>query len=145
MPTRQLDALDQEARIARAVQQAADYSFTQRGDEWLCEGPHGSYVVTAEACSCNDWQYRCANAEAVCKHQWLLGRLLIEIGGAPVPREKGFCQRCGVVEPLAALVALDDVGGYACRECYEARPEEPTPARPTMTEREQAAFGRIFG
>ena len=142
---RTFDALDQDQRIARALQQAGDYCFTQRGGEWLCEGPHGVYVVTEERCGCPDWQYRCGNADAVCKHIYLLGRLLLELGGALAPCEEGVCQRCGVVEPVQTLVALDDLGTYACRECYEARPEEQAPSRKPMTEREQAAFDRIFG
>jgi hypothetical protein len=145
MATRTFDALDQESRIARAFQQSGDYTFTAHdGDTWICEGPRGSYLVSSEQCSCEDHQYRCANAGAVCKHQWLLGRLLLELGGAPAPPEEGVCQRCGVVEPVQTMVALDDVGGHACRECYQGR-EERAPSRKPMTEREQAAFDRIFG
>lgn len=145
MATRPMDALDQESRIARAVHQAGDYVLTPHdGDTWICEGPRGAYLVSAEQCSCEDWQYRCGNVQMVCKHQWLLGRLLLELGGAPTPPEEGVCRRCGVVEPVAALVALDDLGTYACRGCYQG-PEEPSPGRKPMTASEEAAFARIFG
>lgn len=118
---KQFDALDQEARVARALHSAGDYEIRPHDGSYIVDGPRGAYIVSETSCSCDDWLHRCSKVGAKCKHQVLVGHWLIANGTGyltPEPREEGHCRNCGVVEPVEVLVALNDLGAYVCRDCY---------------------------
>jgi hypothetical protein len=81
-PCRPFDALDQERRIAAAIIQAGDYTFTAHDPgTWICDGPRGSFLVTEDGeCSCEDAAYTTGPVNGRCKHAILLGHRLIEMG-----------------------------------------------------------------
>ena len=132
---RPFTALDQDARVARAFLEAGDYTFAPHdAGTWRCDGPRGSFLVSEQGdCSCEDATYTTGPVGGRCKHAILLGRWLIATGFGLLAREEGHCRNCGVVEPAEVLVALDDLGAYVCRDCYEGQ-AEPAPC-PKASER----------
>lgn len=142
---REFDALDQEQRTFRARMQAGNYTITPHDGSYILEKVGGtSYIVSADACSCDDWNYRVSKVPgARCKHQCLVGQWLIEQGlefitppSAPsavscvrpasvpgLPEHSGYtiaCQDCGAVVPLETM----EPHGL-CLECADDYVDHP--------------------
>ncbi len=82
---------EQDARVARAMRQA--FEFTPAGEgTWRCDSESGaSYLVSRNRCACEDHQYRSGPAGGLCKHRVALGHHLISEGGFPeLPAEPTY-------------------------------------------------------
>ncbi len=79
------DELDQDARVARAIRQ--DFTFVPQDEgTWICENEAGDgYLVTVDACTCEDCQYRTGPAGALCKHSIALRHHLLAHEPRPEP------------------------------------------------------------
>lgn len=75
-------AVEQEARVVRAVQESGDYVFVElEGERFVCTSKSGkAYLVTGRYCTCPDYQHRCAGNDLRCKHQIALGQKLLAEG-----------------------------------------------------------------
>jgi hypothetical protein len=114
-------ALDQDARVARAMRD--EFTWTAKGDGiFICETPAGKcYWVGEHACTCPDWQYR-VRGGGRCKHQVALGQKLIADGaslcakGLRMTREEELLQTAPgeeeVNEVRARRARKDKLGGY---------------------------------
>jgi hypothetical protein len=134
---RQFTALDQEARVARAFREAGDYTFTPHdADTWVCDGPRGSFLTGAEACTCEDFIYVCEKVGARCKHQIQLGHRLLAAGeaffspGSGPERERPHthypfvCAHCHEPLRLSDMHIHEATGEVICKLC------EPVPLEP---------------
>jgi predicted nucleic acid-binding Zn finger protein len=82
-----ITAIDQEARVARAMRE--EFTFTPHNPgEFICETAAGNaYLTSEEFCTCGDWNYRCSKVEGSrCKHQVALGQKLIADGALTVAK-----------------------------------------------------------
>lgn len=145
---REFDALDQEQRTFRARMQAGNYTITPHDGSYILEKVGGtSYIVSADSCSCDDWQYRVSKVPgARCKHQCLVGTWLIEQGlefvkppSAPavvscvrpasspvIPENSGRvkCSRCSEPLPSSALRVIQATGEMVCQFCRSIAEDE---------------------
>lgn len=87
-----LVAGEQDKRLARAMEQGADYVFLADKDGgrpfwWVWNPVSGeTYEVSSDGCSCPDHEYRCRHAGVACKHRLtLLARLQVEEEQTPAP------------------------------------------------------------
>lgn len=124
-----LTAADQDARVARAIAESGDWTWTEHDGSFICETRPGSaYLVSETTCTCPDWEYRCSkNADCRCKHQVALGMKLLADGSALVAQgtrmvgeEPMACSHCH--EPVAAvdLRVLPATGELICALCEPA-------------------------
>lgn len=73
--------VDQELRTARALREMTDYTLRPHDGSWIVEGPSGhGYLVTADSCTCGDWEHRCRKVGARCKHQVFAAHTLFAEG-----------------------------------------------------------------
>ena len=102
-PKHGADSSAQDARTTRGLIEGADYQFLpDRPGVWLCQSVSGhTYRVSAECCTCADWQYRCRPLDCCCKHQVALGHKMIADGAELVNEGLALAKKQQAAEEAA--------------------------------------------